>query len=140
MKLLNRIARDRVLMPAIPSTSRYSELHWGVCSPGSRAAGLIVASAPFVVEYIYVAANSARCSDVKSSATEEPVFSAERVAWKMSGLKLHEHSLQVRICTCLARWFPRPYRELRRLRIWHLRYYRDWVREATDLLFDGRRQ
>ena len=51
-------------------------------------------SAPFVVEYIYVAADSARCSDVKSSATQERVVSAERVCVEDERLKLHERMLK----------------------------------------------
>lgn len=66
---------------------------WGFL-PDDKAAGLIVPSAPFDVEYIDEAANSARCSDVKSSAAQERVLSAERVGSRMGGLKLHELWLQ----------------------------------------------
>jgi hypothetical protein len=52
--------------------------------PDESAAGLMVipslAPNPFAVaEYIYLAANLARCSDVKSSAMQDGVLSPERV-------------------------------------------------------------
>ena len=65
----------------------------GSSLPDDRAAGLMVPS-PFVVEYICVATDSARCSDVKSSATQERVFSTERVCVEDGRLKLHEHLLR----------------------------------------------
>jgi hypothetical protein len=80
----------------------------------------MVPSAPFVVEYIYVAADSARCSDVKSSATGERVFSAERVCVEDERLKLHERMLKPPAVTDMYVGKRGPYRK-RRLRCGRVR-------------------
>lgn len=61
------------IMPVNLFELRAARSLFGSSLPDERAAGLIVPSAPFVVEYIDVAADSGRCSDVKSSATQERV-------------------------------------------------------------------
>lgn len=84
-----------MIMSAIRWISRCLGLIRGFALPDERAAGLIVPSAPFVVEYIDVAAESARCSDVRSSATQKRVVTTERVCVGDERLKLHEHSLKL---------------------------------------------
>jgi hypothetical protein len=104
-------------MLANPIARAFARRLSGNSLPEERAAGLMVPSAPFVVEYIDVAADSARCSDVKSSATQERVFSAERVCVEDERLKLHERMLKppaVRICMWVSERRG-PYRKLRQV-------------------------
>lgn len=73
-----------ICAPAILSSSCHSAFMVESLLPDDSAAGLMVipslAPSPFAVaEYIYLAANSARCSDVRSSAMPDRVLSTERV-------------------------------------------------------------